>query len=138
MLYFQTLRAPTAQPRWRAGKCLALFPDVYQSFLVARSFGTHSVITANLTDDGAPVYLTATGKWSPSLTDAIATADEDELLTLLTAARGQERVVCDPYAFKVVLEDGTPTATTTRERIRAAGPTTPIRRPDAAHTRAAG
>jgi hypothetical protein len=46
--------------------------------------------------------------------------------------------VCDPYAFKVDVTDGVPKVTTTRERIRATGPTTPLRRPDADSDRLTG
>ncbi len=97
---------------------------------MARSFGSHFVITANTTDAGVPVYLRADRGWSESLQDAQATEDEAERDELLKFARTQERTVCDPYAFKVNVEDGVPVATTARERIRSAGPTTPIRRPD--------
>jgi hypothetical protein len=97
---------------------------------VARTFGTHFVITANLTDDGAPVYLREDGHWSPRLQEALATTDEAHRDALLQDAATQERRVCDPYAFKVNLERGVATASTARERIRSAGPTTPLRRPD--------
>jgi hypothetical protein len=50
---------------------------------------------------------------------------------LLAEAATQERHVCDPYAFRVVLGDGGAVATTARERIRGSGPTTPMRRADA-------
>ena len=99
-------------------------------FPMARSFGTHFVITANLTDDGAPVYLRDDGTWSPRLSEALATADEARRHALLSTVAGQERVVCDPYAFKVNVEGGRAVASTARERIRSQGPTTPLRRAD--------
>ena len=99
---------------------------------MARSKGTHTVVTANLTDDGAPVYLTAERSWTRKLVEAHATTDDTEVEDLLTHASKQERMVCDPYAFKVVLGPLGPVATTARERIRGEGPTTPLRRPDAA------
>ncbi|MBV1857364.1 MAG: DUF2849 domain-containing protein [Nannocystaceae bacterium] len=98
---------------------------------MARSFGSHFVITANTTDAGVPVYLCADRTWSPALTDAHAVENEDARDDLLSHARTQEQDVCDPYAFKVNVEDGAAVATTTRERIRSQGPTTPLRRPDA-------
>lgn len=97
---------------------------------MARSFGSHYVITANTTDAGNPVYLRPDGRWSASLEDAHPVATEDERDALLAAAKAQERQVCDPYAFKVNIEGGRALATTTRERIRSSGPTTPLRRPD--------
>ena len=97
---------------------------------MARSFGTHFVITANLTDDGAPVYLREDGTWSQDLRKALTTDDEARRDDLLAQAAQQERLVCDPYAFKVNVEDGHAVASTARERIRSEGPTTPLRRAD--------
>jgi len=97
---------------------------------MARSFGSHYVITANTTDSGLPVYLQSDASWSASFEDAHPVASEDERDALLSTAKAQERKVCDPYAFKVNVEGGKAVATTTRERIRSAGPTTPLRRPD--------
>lgn len=99
---------------------------------MARSKGTHTVVTANLTDDGAPVYLTSERNWTRKLVEAHATTQDAEVESLLAHAAGQERMVCDAYAFKVVLGPLGPVATTARERIRGEGPTTPMRRPDAA------
>lgn len=99
---------------------------------MARSFGSHFVVTANTTDAGVPVYLRADASWSGSLAEAHPIASEEERDALLARARVQERAVCDPYAFKVNVADGTAVATTARERIRSQGPTTPLRRPDAA------
>ncbi len=114
---------------------LALYTVWDQTLPVARSFGSHFVITANTTDAGAPVYLRSDRTWSPALTDAHAVGREDERDELLAYARTQEHEVCDPYAFKVNVEAGVPVATTTRERIRSQGPTSPLRRPDAAQPR---
>ncbi|MGH1346458.1 MAG: DUF2849 domain-containing protein [Nannocystales bacterium] len=99
---------------------------------MARSFGSHFVITANTTDAGAPVYLRPDRTWSSALSDAHAVGSEDERDDLLSHAQTQEHDVCDPYAFKVNVEAGSAVATTTRERIRAQGPTSPLRRPDTA------
>jgi len=98
---------------------------------VARSFGSHFVVTANTTDAGLPVYLRPDASWTASLEEAHPISTEAERDALLSEAKAQERQVCDPYAFKVNVEDGKAVATTTRERIRSAGPTTPLRRPDA-------
>lgn len=98
---------------------------------MARSFGTHFVITANATDDGAPVYLRADRSWSLELSEALTVEDEALKDELLAQAAKQQRLVCDPYAFKVNIGKNGPEATTTRERIRSQGPTTPLRRPDA-------
>ncbi len=98
---------------------------------MARDKGTHWVITANRTDDGAPVYLDANDGWSEGLAQARTTTDDADRDAWLSAAGQQERIVCDPYAFRVVLGSGdTAQATTARERIRGTGPTTPLRRDD--------
>ncbi|MCH9682361.1 MAG: DUF2849 domain-containing protein [Deltaproteobacteria bacterium] len=97
---------------------------------MARSRGTHFVVTANTTDDGSAVYLRADGSWSAQLSDAWAMTTEAERDAALSQARAQERHICDPYAFKVVIGQQGPHATNTREQIRGRGPTTPLRRPD--------
>lgn len=101
-----------------------------QSFAVARSRGTHFVVTANDTDDGSAIYLRSDGSWASRLSDAWPIDSQAECEAAIAAARTQERHVCDPYAFKVVLDPEGPRATNTRERIRGTGPTTPLRRPD--------
>lgn len=88
------------------------------------------VVTASLTDDGAPAYLRANGTWSPVLVEAAVIENKQQLEELLHSAVVQERQVCDPYGMPVARVDGTVAPTTTRERIRAEGPTTRLRRPD--------
>ena len=100
--------------------------------VASRDKGTHWVITANRTDDGAPVYLDPEHGWTERLAAALTTTEDADKDVLLGKARTQERIVCDPYAFRVVLSAGAATPTTTRERIRGTGPTTPLRRPDQA------
>jgi hypothetical protein len=92
--------------------------------------GTHFVISASLTDTGAPAYLTANGSWSPDLQRAATPDTEEERDRLLAQALAEERVVCDPYFFDVRVEDKLIDPLSARERIRAAGPTVRIRRPD--------
>jgi hypothetical protein len=92
--------------------------------------GTHFVISANFTDSGAPAYLAANGEWVRQLQSALTIATEAERDQLLNRALEQERVVCDPYFFDVRLEGKTIDPISTRERIRAEGPTIRIRRPD--------
>lgn len=88
------------------------------------------MVTANSTDNGSALYLRADGGWSPRLSDAWPMTSEAESEAAIAVARTQERHVCDPYAFRVVLGPQGPRATNTRERIRGSGPTTPLRRPD--------
>jgi len=99
---------------------------------VARSRGTHFVVTANTLIQGGAVYLRADGSWASRLSDAWPIGSESDCNAAIAVARTQERHVCDPYAFKVVVGPQGPTATNTRELIRGQGPTVPLRRPDPA------
>ena len=92
--------------------------------------GTHFVISASLTDTGAPVYLTPEGTWSSDLQRAATVESEAERDRLVEQALTQERLVCDPYFFDVRVEGGVIDPLSAREYIRAAGPTVRIRRPD--------
>lgn len=99
---------------------------------MARSKGTHFVVTANTTIEGAAVYLRADGSWAPRLSDAWAIEHESDRDAAIAVARTQERHVCDPYAFKVVVSPQGPKATNVREQIRGVGPTVPLHRPELA------
>lgn len=101
-----------------------------QSKPVAKRTGTHFVISAVLTDTGAPAYFTQASSWTASLQEAATLATQEERDAQLAVAEAQERQVCDPYAFAVRIEAGRIDPLSTREEIRAKGPTTRIRRPD--------
>ncbi len=101
---------------------------------MARRAGTHYVVSAQALDTGAPAYFAAGGEWSPNLQDALPILGEVERDELLARAVKQERLVCDPYFFEVRVEASGIDPLSTRERIRAEGPTTRIRRPDTAGT----
>jgi len=92
--------------------------------------GTHYVISAGETDTGAPVYLTASGRFSRNFKDSRPIEGRAELDALLADALRREREVCDPYTFMVEVRDGAIDPLSARERIRATGPTTIVRRPD--------
>jgi hypothetical protein len=90
------------------------------------------VVTARKLADGSPVYVDASGSWTPRLQEAAPRplADAEALAKDRTAH--DQRNVADPYTFKVeVRPDGFIDALTARERIRSQGPTVPQRRPDA-------
>jgi hypothetical protein len=92
--------------------------------------GTHYVISANATDTGASVYWAHGGVWVASLREALCVETDAERDAILAEAARQERRVCDPYAFRVAVEDGVIDPLSVREHIRASGPTTRLRRPD--------
>jgi len=98
--------------------------------VAARNKGTHVVITANRTEDGASVYLRADGTWSEKVADAEIVVEETTQEARIAWARTQERYVCDAYAFSINVEAGLPVILTKREEIRKDGPTVPYRRPD--------
>ena len=82
------------------------------------------MITGSATDDGAPIYLQASGRWTHKLGAAFATEDAEERDALLELARGQQRLVCDPYSIPVQRTQlGHLAARSLKERIRSAGPT---------------
>lgn len=90
------------------------------------------IVTARFTVDGANVWRRADGTWSRQLADAGLCDDEAAAKTLAAAAnKTEQREVSDPYVIEVgVGDDGAIDPLTARERIRATGPTVPIRRPD--------
>lgn len=100
--------------------------------MAARNKGTHFVITANRTQDGACVYLRSDHTWSENIGEARVVETETDQEALIGFAKTQERVVCDPYAFSVNVRDGIPVLLTQRETIRSSGPTVSYRRPDRA------
>jgi Protein of unknown function (DUF2849) len=88
------------------------------------------VVTARFLGDGAPSYLKADGTWSRFLKDA--KVFEEDAGEAEAAARNQREqpIIADAYTFNVALKDGAIDPLSTRERIRAEGPTTRLRRPD--------
>lgn len=82
-------------------------------------------VTANRLREGDVVYLTGTGLWSPWLNQAAATADEQEQQALLQRAEADvaARRVVAPYLIDLTEVDGILRPLSTREHIRAAGPT---------------
>ncbi|HWO08804.1 MAG TPA: DUF2849 domain-containing protein [Polyangiaceae bacterium] len=92
--------------------------------------GSHFVISASFTGTGAPAYLTRGGAWSRDLQAAAPIATEAERDELLARALQHERDVCDAYFFDVRVENDVIDPLSTRERIRADGPTVRVRRPD--------
>src|SRR3546814_15462576 len=83
------------------------------------------LVTANRLRQGDVVYLTASATWSPHLNDGRATDDKTVLEAMLAKAAEDvaARLVVAPYTFEVVEIDGALQPLSTRETIRAAGPT---------------
>ena len=87
---------------------------------------TVQIVTANRLIDGAVVYFTADGIWSPWIAEARAMDSEqtaNAVLALGYASVGRNEVI-DPYLIGVVQEAATIKPVRYRETIRAKGPST--------------
>jgi hypothetical protein len=82
------------------------------------------VITGNRLSDGAVVYRTADGRWSPRLDHAVVVKTAPEAQALLAAANADDISAVGAYVAPVEYEaDGTLRPGNLREAIRHAGPT---------------
>ena len=91
----------------------------------------HWIVTGKFTDDGANAWRRADGTWSRAIAEAGLLDDEATGQALAAAAIAHEqRQISDPYVIAVHAAGGTIDPLTARERIRANGPTVPLRRPD--------
>ncbi|MDB4961976.1 MAG: nitrite reductase [Myxococcales bacterium] len=96
----------------------------------------HWIVTGNFTDDGAVAWRRADGTWSRAIAEAGLLADEASAKAIAArAVAAEQREICDPYGIEVFAEGTTIDPLTARQRIRANGPTTPIRRPDSGISR---
>lgn len=84
------------------------------------------LLTGNRLRDGAAIYFTAAGSWSPSIDDARLVPDAAGKDLLAAAQEGPPPLpVIGPVLIEAVREeDGRIRPVTLRERIRASGPTT--------------
>ncbi len=82
------------------------------------------VVTANRLQDGEVVYLAPRGRFVDCLADAALAEDAAAEAALLAIARQAiaERLVVGAYSFEVVAGADGIVPTSTRERIRATGP----------------
>jgi Protein of unknown function (DUF2849) len=82
------------------------------------------VITANRLGDGAVVYRTADGHWSPHLEQAAVATTAPAVGELLAAATADDGKAVGPYVAPVLVDpDGAVRPGNLRERIRHSGPT---------------
>lgn len=105
----------------------------------------HWVVTGKFTDDGANAWRRADGTWARRIDEAGLLDDEATGKAIAaTAVIHEQREISDPYVIEVHAAGGTGTGTgtidplTARERIRANGPTVPLRRPDGGLPRGRG
>jgi hypothetical protein len=83
------------------------------------------IVTANLLDAGAIVYLTRTGEWSRSIGRSLVANTEREAEGALAKANEDVRAcrIIGPYLIEVALEGGVIRLLSQREWIRSQGPT---------------
>jgi hypothetical protein len=96
----------------------------------------HWVVTGKFTEDGSNAWRRADGSWSHKLDDAGLHGDEASAKAVLPGVvANEQRHISDPYVIEVFAEAGKIDPLSARERIRANGPTIPMRRPDSGVTR---
>lgn len=85
------------------------------------------VLTANRLRDGAVAYRTPGGEWATDINagEIARDAAAAERLTAAGIADAAARLVVAPYLIEVRAEAGAVTPASTREIIRAAGPSIP-------------
>jgi hypothetical protein len=76
------------------------------------------------------VYLTASGTWTRTLQEAAVRGFDEGEVEAAQRAKNEQRLVADPYTFKVEVRGTFIDALSARERIRSTGPTVRMRRPD--------
>ena len=101
--------------------------------------GNHWIVTGNFTECGAVAWRRGDGTWSRQLADSGLLPDEATAKQVAAAANATEqRLIADPYVIEVRADGATIDPLTARERIRANGPTIPMRRPDSGMRRSSG
>ena len=63
------------------------------------------VVTARFLADGAPAYLTAQGTWTRALQEAAVRPEDEGESEATTRAKSEQRIVADPYTFRVARVD---------------------------------
>jgi hypothetical protein len=89
------------------------------------------VVTGKFTDDGANAWRRTDGTWSRTLQESALHDSEATAKAIVPDVVAKEqRHISDPYVIEVSSDGKTIEALSARERIRANGPTIPMRRPD--------
>ena len=85
------------------------------------------MVTANRLRDGAVVFLATGGRWTAHVGEGHVAETESHAAALLQAAEAMPTEVVGPYLIDVTVEDGRWTPVRYRERIRAEGPSVPVK-----------
>lgn len=75
-------------------------------------------------------YLDAEGAWVNTLDEAQVFTDSDLAEQRLADVRKAESKITEPYVFPAEMTDGRLNPLSAREKLRAVGPSTRLRRPD--------
>jgi hypothetical protein len=86
------------------------------------------IVTANFTADGAVAYLVPGGGWSGRISDVVVFESKDDAEAARKPALKAEATVSDPYLMEASDAGAALDVLTTRERIRALGPSVPYGR----------
>lgn len=89
------------------------------------------VITGSLTEEGCVAYLRADSSWATTIAEAHAFPTEAEADAKLAEVKKAESVITEPYVFEAERSGDAIKPTSAREILRAEGPSTRLRRPDA-------
>lgn len=89
------------------------------------------VVTGNLTEEGCVAYLRQDDSWATSLAEAHGFDTKEAAEAKLAEVKPAESVITEPYVFEAERAGATLVPTSARERLRAGGPSTRLRRPDA-------
>jgi len=101
--------------------------------------GNHWIVTGNFTESGAVAWRRADGTWSQRFVESGLLPDEQAAKRIAdTANATEQREISDPYVIEVRADGSTLDPLSARERIRANGPTIPMRRPDSGLRRGSG
>jgi hypothetical protein len=94
--------------------------------------GSCFVITGSLTLAGSVAYLDANGEWAETIANAMTFPDSTAAEGRLDEVRKAESVITEPYIFPAEMDGAQLIPISAREKLRAEGPSTRLRRPDGA------
>jgi len=99
---------------------------------VSASNASCFVITGSLTLEGSVAYLDSEGSWAQGLEKAHVFNDSETAEQRLAEVRKAESTITEPYVFPAEMRNGEIRPLSAREKLRAEGPSTRLRRPDGA------
>jgi len=85
---------------------------------------TLKILTANDLHSGGVVFLTSQGDWSPFISSAHLSDNEQNMKELEVIGQGAVRaqIIVEPFFIDVLIENGIPLPVRFREQLRVSGP----------------